>query len=121
MTDFEASLPTSASFVGSSSSTVALDKRRSSIEIITLGAEGGRAGFVEALQDGEVWGSSGSVADAAGLTRESSRTKEVERDSVEFRRALVRIGDEMENQGIASEGSRLIGRVFQRGLQGDGT
>jgi hypothetical protein len=89
--------------------------------IITLGAEGDRAGFVEALQGGEIWGSSGSVVDTAGLTHDPPRTPEAERDSVEFRRALLRIADEMENQSIASEGSRFVGRVFKRGLQGDGT
>jgi hypothetical protein len=67
-----------------------------------------------------MWGGAGSVADAAWLT-DPPPTSEAERDSVEFRRALVRIADEMENQGIASEGSRFIGRVFGSGLQGGGT
>jgi hypothetical protein len=88
--------------------------------ITTLGAEGDSVRFVEALQGGAMWGGAGSVADAAWLT-DPPLPSEAQRDSVEFRRALVRIADEMESQGIASEGSRFIGGAFKRGLQGDCT
>jgi hypothetical protein len=84
-------------------------------QLLSDGRTPDREKFVSGLQGGLMWGGSGSVADAVSLI-DPPRTPEAELDSVSCRRALLRIADEMEAQGISSEGSRFIGSALKRGL-----
>ena len=73
--------------------------------------------FVKKLQGGEVWGSAGSIADEAGLRPSFDPVdSETERDSVELRRALIQLADQMREQGVSFERSDLVARAFHRGL-----
>lgn len=59
--------------------------------------------FVTRLQGGEVWGSAGSLADLGTLDDHTDRPdREVKEASVRYCSLLIRLGDEMESEGIAS-------------------
>jgi hypothetical protein len=74
--------------------------------------------FVRLVQIGRVWGSAGSIADSIGLNKSLDPVDaETERDSVELTRALIQLADQMREQGIESEGSEFIAKLFRRGLQ----
>jgi hypothetical protein len=85
--------------------------------IDTIMREGGAGSerFVTELQGGLFWGGSGSVVDALSL-EDPPRDWETEQESIEFTRAVVKIAEEMEAQGIACERSRLLGPALQEGL-----
>jgi hypothetical protein len=75
--------------------------------------------FAGELGGGEVWGSAGSVADVVGLRHSLDPVDaETERDSLELRRVLIRLADQMKAQGISSEGSEFVASAFRRGLEG---
>lgn len=74
--------------------------------------------FVNMLRGGAVWGSAGSIADLAGLRRSLEPVDdETERDSVELRRVLIQLADEMREQGVSSEGSDFVASAFRRGFE----
>jgi hypothetical protein len=59
--------------------------------------------FVRLLQDGGMWGGSGSVCDVAPLGA----------DERAFRDAMIQTADEMERLGLGCRGSRFIAFVFR--------
>jgi hypothetical protein len=74
--------------------------------------------FVGKLQIGGIWGSSGSVADIIGLGDFVERPQEeVDRDSLECMRLLIRLADEMKAHGISTEGSELEAETLRVGLR----
>ncbi len=74
--------------------------------------------FAEKLGGGEMWGSAGSVADAVGMGHSLEPVDtETERDSIELMRLLIRLADEMGEEGISSEGSHFVASAFRRGLE----
>jgi hypothetical protein len=73
--------------------------------------------FVKRLNEGEVWGSPGSIADVAGLRPFDPVDAETERDSVELRRSLIELADQMREQGISSERPDVVARAFREGLE----
>jgi hypothetical protein len=84
------------------------------IDLAHLGSEE----FVTLLQIGGVWGSAGSIADSVDLRKSFDPVDaETERDSLELTRALIQLADQMREQGIGSEGSEFIAKLFRRGLQ----
>jgi hypothetical protein len=65
-----------------------------------------------------MWGSAGSVADVVGLRHSLDPVDaETERDSLELRRLLIRLAEEMRAQGISSEGSEFVASAFRCGLE----
>ena len=65
-----------------------------------------------------MWGSAGSVADVVGLRHSLDPVDaETERDSVELRRLLIRLAEQMKVQGIQSEGSEFVANAFRLGLE----
>jgi hypothetical protein len=88
------------------------------IDLAHLGSEE----FVTLLQIGGVWGSAGSIADSVDLRKSFDPVDaETERDSLELTRALIQLADQMREQGIGSEGSEFIAKLFRRGLQQRGS
>ena len=65
-----------------------------------------------------MWGSAGSVADVVGLRHSLDPVDaETERDSVELRRLLIRLAEQMKVHGIPSEGSEFVANTFRLGLE----
>jgi hypothetical protein len=65
-----------------------------------------------------MWGSAGSVADVVGLRHSLDPVDaETERDSVELRRLLIRLAEQMKVQGIPSGGSEFVANAFRLGLE----
>jgi pyruvate/2-oxoglutarate/acetoin dehydrogenase E1 component len=74
--------------------------------------------FARKLGGGEVWGSAGSIADVVDLRHTLDPVDaETERDSLELRRLLIRLAEQMKAQGISSEGSEFVASAFRRGLE----
>ena len=74
--------------------------------------------FARELGGGAMWGSAGSVADVVGLRHSLDPVDaETERDSVELRRLLIRLAEQMKVQGIPSEGSEFVANAFRLGLE----
>jgi len=74
--------------------------------------------FARKLGEGGMWGSSGSVADIVDLRPSLDPVNAAkERDSLELRRHLIRLADQMKAQGISSEGSEFVAKAFRRGLE----
>lgn len=74
--------------------------------------------FSEELGGGGMWGSAGSVADVVGLRHSLDPVDaETEQDSLELRRLLIRLAEQMKVQGISSEGSEFVATAFRRGLE----
>jgi hypothetical protein len=72
--------------------------------------------FPEKLGGGDMWGSSGSVADVVDL-QSSFDPVDAERDSIELTESLVRLADRMKAQGISSERVEFLADAFRRGLE----
>jgi hypothetical protein len=74
--------------------------------------------FARELGGGEMWGSAGSVADVVGLRHSLDPVDaEAERDSLELRRLLIRLAEQMKAQGISSEASEFVANSIRRGLE----
>jgi hypothetical protein len=74
--------------------------------------------FAGVLGGGEMWGSAGSVADVVGLRHSLDPVDAgTERDSLELRRLLIRLAEQMKVQGISSEASEFVSNAFRRGLE----
>jgi hypothetical protein len=72
--------------------------------------------FARTLQIGGVWGSTGSLADVAYFG-DFEGTEEQRRDSIEYRRLLIRLADEMKAQGLTDEGSEFIASALRKGME----
>lgn len=83
-------------------------------ELVEL-ARLGSPDFVKRLQGGEVWGK--GLADVAFEGNVEGPEEQLRRDDEEYMRLLASLAEEMEAQGIASQGSNFVAREFREGLE----
>jgi hypothetical protein len=60
--------------------------------------------FVRLLQDGGMWGGSGSVWEVGQLGT----------DTITFREAIIRLADEMDTAGLSCKGSQFAAQIFRK-------
>lgn len=73
--------------------------------------------FVRELRGGEVWGSAGSIADFVLQGNVEGSEEEIRADDLKYAKLLMRLAEEMTNQGIGTEQTEFEARLLRKGLE----
>lgn len=70
--------------------------------------------FATSIAGVDMWGGSGAVWDVCGFGGRGAPEDEAKRDETAFRKAVIRLAEEMDELGIGTERSRYIADLFRQ-------